>query len=405
MKEKSEQAKLSYKLSRIMQFCLILLAIYSFYKGEFVEGASCLFGFFLTLLPMLLTRELKIVLPWELIFLIVLTLLLHLMGFVLNFYRLPGWDVITHFTSSILIALLSFTIVMILDRYVASIKLNRLSIAFLTVFFTLACGVFWELGEFAHDFLTKGTQQVGYLDTISDLIVDLIGGAFIAIVGTAYIGFPIEKTRELIEKLNVGHLLQKEGSEGGKTKKTDWQSLFSRLVPAFILIAGVYFFIKRDYVWGSLALASVLFSFSPMVIKKHFIFLPGELSLMFFLFLGLHLSAGIITSALQLESITRFVSSGMVATFGLIGVVVLDRYSSSIKINPDVIPFFIIMFVLAAGAALKIGEFVYLNYFGFTNPTNHDLMIDFLYDFVAGMIIAIPGTLYLKYMPDKKFVK
>jgi hypothetical protein len=303
-----------------------------------------------------------------------------------------------------LIALLGFTIVVILDRYAESIKLNKSSIAFLTLIFTLSGGVIWELGEFTYDSLGGWPpQQGGYLDTIKDLIVDLIGGLFIAIIGTTYLGYPSRKTKELIEKFNVEYLLQKEKSKAKKIKKRDWHSFFSKLTPLLILIVGIYFFIKGDYFWGAIALVSILFTFSPMILRRHFIFLPWELSFLIFLFLGLHLSADIITSTTKLESITRFVYSGMVATFGLIGVVILDKHSPFIRINPSGLPFFILMFVLAAGTLLEIGEFFYLNYFGFPNPTNYSTMIDFLYDLLAGLVIVLPGTLYLKYVPDKRF--
>jgi hypothetical protein len=354
---------------------------------------------------MAITKKLKIVLPWELIFLIVLALFLHSIGFVLNLYHLPGWDIVTHLTSSILIALLGFTIVVILDRYTESIKLNKTSIAFLILIFSLSCGVIWELGEFTYDSLVEHTQQGGYLDTMSDLLVDLIGGLFIAIIGTTSLGYPSTKTEGLIEKFNVGRLVQKEKLKAKKLKRRDWQSFFSEVIPLFILIMGIYFFIKGDYFWGAIALVSILFTFSPIILRRHFVFLPWELSFLIFLFLGLHLSADIITSILKVESITRFVYSGMVATFGLIGVVILDKHSPSIKVNPNGLPFFIIMFVLAAGALLEIGEFFYLNYFGFPNPTNYSTMIDFTYDLLAGLMIVLPGTLYLKYVPDKRFVK
>jgi hypothetical protein len=380
-----------------------LLAICSFYKNDIPGGLSCIFYFFLTFLPTIITKRFKIVLPWEIIFLIVLALFLHSLGFVFNLYHLPGWDVVTHFASSILIALLGFTIVVILDRYTKSIKLNKTSVAFLILIFTLSGGVIWELGEFAYDSLVESTQQGGYLDTMRDLLVDLIGGLFIAIIGTTYLGYPSIKTKELVEKFNVERLLQREKPKAKKLKKRNWPSFFSKLVPISILIVGVYFLIKRDYFWWAIALVSILFAFSPMIIRKHFIFLPWELSFLIFLFLGLHLSANIITSILNLESITRFVYSGMVATFGFIGVVILDKHSPSLKVNPNGLPFFIIMFVLAAGALLEIGEFFYLNYFGFSNPTNYSIMIDFIYDLVAGLVIALPGTLYLKYVPDKRF--
>jgi hypothetical protein len=401
--QKSSENKLSYILSRIMQFFLVLLTIYSFSVGELIEGASCLFALFLTLLPALLTRKLELVLPWELIFLIVLALLLHVMGFVLNFYRLPGWDVLTHLTSSILIALLSFTIVIILDRYAKSIKLNKISIALFIIIFTLACGVVWEFAEFTSDFLTNGTQQSGYLDTIKDIMIDLFGGVSIAIIGTVYIGPFDSKIENRIEGLNVKYLLQRTNSQIKKKKKDGLSSPFSKIVPLLLIVVGIYFVIRGDYLWGGITFVSILSSFSPMIIRKHFVFLPWELSFLLFLFLGLHLSTNVISSALDLESITRFVYSGIVATFGLIGVVVLDRYSPAIKINPKILPFFIPIFVLAAGAFLEIGEFMYIIHFCLPYPTNYSLMIDFFYDLAAGVAIAIPGALYLKYIPERRF--
>ena len=175
------------KWDRFIRAFIFVLAIVSALRGDALWAMAGFVSFFVTFLPSIVKRELNISLGTELDALIFLSLLLHLIGGVLNLYTEYNWDFITHFVSSVLIALIGLVSVYTIDRYADSIELTPIAVSFLVVSFTLASGVLWELGEFASDSLFGTIEQYSYYDTISDLITDLIGGLLVAVLAPYYI--------------------------------------------------------------------------------------------------------------------------------------------------------------------------------------------------------------------------
>lgn len=175
--------------SYFIQVLILLYIISSFVNKDYLWGFWGIFGFFLTILPLILKRSYKITLPWELNLLIFLPLLLHIGGTVREWYDLfyPFYDKFAHLISSMAVAVFGFISVIIIDHYVDSIKIeNKYFLAFFVVIFTVTMGVFWEIGEFLSDMFFGTSTQPSLADTMWDLIVDLAGGVIIAILGTYY---------------------------------------------------------------------------------------------------------------------------------------------------------------------------------------------------------------------------
>ena len=182
-----------FYLTYIMQALIIVTAIYSFHIGYY---AGTFFGFVavgLSLIPTLVHRKIHIVVPWEVTFLIALTLFLHIAGYsyywYVDFY--PYYDKFAHLVASMTVALLGFLAVLILMRVSNNLQFERWHIFFFIVIFTLAFGAIWEIWEFTLDslvgtYLTKPLQQ-GNTDTMLDLITDFGGGIIIAFLGTLYL--------------------------------------------------------------------------------------------------------------------------------------------------------------------------------------------------------------------------
>jgi hypothetical protein len=176
-----------------MQFFIVIASAYAFFIGYYSGAFFGLLAVGLSLIPALVHRELHIVVPWEITFLIALTLFLHIGGYsfqwYLNFY--PYYDKFAHLIASITIALLGFLAVLILMRVSSCLQMERWQIFFFIVIFTLAFGAIWEIWEFTLDtffgpYLTKPLQQ-GNTDTMIDLITDLAGGLIVAVLGTHYL--------------------------------------------------------------------------------------------------------------------------------------------------------------------------------------------------------------------------
>ncbi len=177
-------------LSRAMQVAMLAILVAGIATRNFTWVPAAGIALFITEVPSILRRDLRLVLPVELNFWIVLALFLHVIGGVSGFYDdVPWWDHLTHAMSASLVAALGFVMVLVLDKYVDSIYLPRAFLAVFIVMFTMAVGVFWELMEYAIDQLTGSRLQYGPSpdDTMLDLLFDAFGGFMVAAVGAHYL--------------------------------------------------------------------------------------------------------------------------------------------------------------------------------------------------------------------------
>lgn len=179
--------KIGLILSYVMKLLILIYTGYSFVDGQYFMGFVGVFSLFITFIPSILYQTLRVTLPWELSFLIVLSLFLHVAGNVGEFYDLfyPIYDKIAHFVSSVTVAVLGLVSAVILDQYTDT-NLNKYMIMVFVVLLTMAFGAFWEIGEFVYDLLLGTQTQPGLQDTMFDLIFDLAGGIIIGVLGYVY---------------------------------------------------------------------------------------------------------------------------------------------------------------------------------------------------------------------------
>jgi len=124
--------------------------------------------------------------------LVVFTFSTLFLGEVMDFYeRFWWWDLLMHGGSAVALGMIGFLFVFYLfegDRYAAP----PWALSTIAVCFAVTVGVLWEIFEFAMD-QTFGLnmQKSGLMDTMTDLIVNLVG----AIAGAAT-GFVYLKKRE-----------------------------------------------------------------------------------------------------------------------------------------------------------------------------------------------------------------
>ena len=143
----------------------------------------------LSLAPVVAARWADIHVPPGLITAVVLFVGATLfLGEVFGFYdRFWWWDIVMHGTSAIAFGLIGFVLVFMMfqgDRYAAP----PLALAFLAFCFAISIGTAWEIFEFAMDRLFGfNMQKSGLMDTMGDLIVNMIGALIGAAVGFGYL--------------------------------------------------------------------------------------------------------------------------------------------------------------------------------------------------------------------------
>jgi len=182
-----QRKKVQVFVSFLLRSIMILLFFISIWQNDlnWVFGSG--FAVFLTFLPMLLERNYHITLPWILEVLIVFALFLHIGGGVLSmYYTIPLYDKFAHFVSSFLVAFISFAAIYILDEYWDGLHMDRRAMVFVVIVSTMAFGVIWEFIEWGSDLVFGTHEQWGLTDTMTDLLVDTIGGVFMAFFGSSF---------------------------------------------------------------------------------------------------------------------------------------------------------------------------------------------------------------------------
>jgi hypothetical protein len=108
----------------------------------------------------------------------------NLLGLAFAFYyTIPGWDIVTHYTTSLFLAV---SALILLQKAYPQLLMQAppILVVLAMILFALGLGSLWEIGEFVSDYLRGTDFQHGLTNTMQDLIVDLIAGL---VVGIAWV--------------------------------------------------------------------------------------------------------------------------------------------------------------------------------------------------------------------------
>lgn len=163
--------------------------------------------------PIILRKRFMIHIP------LIITVMCALFGFIamvmgdgLNFYgKYSWWDSILHLFSSCVLAFVGLWIITIIfEKHDHIVLSNKVFLSLYVLLFGLSCGAVWEICEYAYDaFCGTNTQQFmatttasittsediplcgheALRDTMSDLILDLVGSLLISV----YVFFRYDK--------------------------------------------------------------------------------------------------------------------------------------------------------------------------------------------------------------------
>ena len=192
---------LSAGLSWLMKLLMLGMIPYEIYRGGYLFTVLILLAVVISLVPSIVQRNYNIVLPFELDLLITLSIFLHtFMGEGLDFYsKYWLWDKFLHIYGSAVTAVLAFITVYSL-HYSRKLRLTLPLIGLFTFTFSMAMGAVWEIGEFAVDALFGTQAQKGLMDTMIDLINNLIGGLVVAGLAVIYVRYAKSETRMRLAK-------------------------------------------------------------------------------------------------------------------------------------------------------------------------------------------------------------
>jgi len=211
------------RLSRFLKFSLFVGAALMFLQGRYQAMAEILVILLITFMPLMLGKRFDVVIPhgFETLAVVFLYMSLFLGEFGDYYNRFWWWDVVLHSGSAFLLGILGFLLVYVLnEKKDVNLDLHPQFIALFAFLFAIGIGTLWEIFEFFMDqVFGLNMQKSGLVDTMWDLIVDVIGAGLIAIVGWGYIksretdSFLERWIREFIHK--NPHLFEDDQIESG----------------------------------------------------------------------------------------------------------------------------------------------------------------------------------------------
>lgn len=223
----------------VLRALIIFVMVRALLRREYQSMALCGLSLFLMILPSIVSRRLKVVLPSTLEIIILLFIFAaEILGEINSFYmRVPHWDTMLHTINGFLCAAIGFCLVDMMNREEKfSFKLSPLYLAIVSFCFSMTVGVIWEFFEFGADQLmgldmqkdavihaidsvmldptrtntvihirdivetivvhSDGTQEalniggyldVGIIDTMKDLLVNFVGALVFSFIGFFYV--------------------------------------------------------------------------------------------------------------------------------------------------------------------------------------------------------------------------
>jgi len=200
-------------VSYILKAIIVIFFLSAIWRNNWIIAFGCFAGIMFTiLLPIFLKLKFNITLPWILDLMITVAFFIHICGDVLYAYdTIPSYDKIAHFVSACVVALVVLIAVYILNEYWGGLQVDKYGTAFVVIITTVAMGVVWEFREWSADAIFGMQTQLSLEDTMTDLLVNALGGVFIAIVGIRLLknGALKEMTKDLGERVDT-HIINKK---------------------------------------------------------------------------------------------------------------------------------------------------------------------------------------------------
>ena len=251
LKNSYRKSKKTFAFYVILRAMVVVALIRSLLNQNYESAATCILVLLLFLLPAFLEDKLDLTIPpvFEgIIFAFIFAA--EILGEIHNYYeRFPGWDTMLHTINGFLFAAVGFSLIYLLNRKSRNFNVSPLYMALVAFCFSMTIGVVWEFFECAMDLffhmdmqkdfivqtvnsvtldpqqagtlihvkeivdtvihtasgdaitVSGGFLDVGILDTMKDLLVNLIGAVVFSIIG--YVTLTKSKTSKVVDNLMI----------------------------------------------------------------------------------------------------------------------------------------------------------------------------------------------------------
>jgi hypothetical protein len=165
----------------VLELALLATLLLSIYQSGPYPALTSILGMGLVALPWALYRKGLVHLPWPVTLAAGSVLLLHTLGILYSAYDLLWWwDIMTHMSATLIIALVISLVLLSLDRLPGwEVPINL--VPWMTLAFVILFGLVWEVLEFTFDGALGMNMQYSLDDTATDLTFDILGGGLVAL--------------------------------------------------------------------------------------------------------------------------------------------------------------------------------------------------------------------------------
>jgi hypothetical protein len=185
-----KKTKLEILLANYFRILLLVSAVISFIRVDYLDFFIAIITLFLTFLPRMIANRNHIKLPasYQIIILAFIFAAQYLGELNAYYYKYWWWDSMLHTLSGVILGFVGVLLVYILNKEEKiDVYLSPFFVALFAFTFAVATGALWEIFEFAMDaFFGLNMQKSGLVDTMWDLIVDSIGALVAAVYGYLY---------------------------------------------------------------------------------------------------------------------------------------------------------------------------------------------------------------------------
>lgn len=183
---------------------LAIMVIYMLYSGiqDMYAIVTGIIGTIGCTIPLLLKHKNLINIPIPLILAAEIAIFIHTYGVISSNYDMFAiWDIISHTTSSIIVALCVFYALLCINHFDKNMGITSATMHIYVFLITMTLSVYWEVFEIMVDIITGSNMQYGPWDTVRDLCCDIAGAAFIG----AYAHYFMKRRniQSFVEKINL----------------------------------------------------------------------------------------------------------------------------------------------------------------------------------------------------------
>lgn len=192
------------RLSLVLQSVLLVETFLALFRQQWFTAFVCGAVFLITLVPLLLAKQLRVHIPAQFqLIAVAMAFAALFLGEVRDFYtRFWWWDSALHLAAGFVLGIVGFLLVHILNEMEdVGIYMKPGFVALFSFMFALGTGALWELFEFCMDqFFGMNLQKPmlddpsGLTDTMVDLMVDALGAFLVCSYGFVHLRSPDRRT-------------------------------------------------------------------------------------------------------------------------------------------------------------------------------------------------------------------